>query len=53
MTVTDEKNHTNVTEVLEKGINRKVFVVMEEENLRNGGAGEEEQKKCSGEGEIN
>ena len=53
MTVTDEKNHTKVTEVLEKGINRKVFVVMEEENLRNGGAGEEEQKKCSGEGEIN
>ena len=30
--MTDEKNHTNVTEVLEKGINRKVFVVMEEEN---------------------
>ena len=33
--MTDEKNHTNVTEVLEKGINRKVVVVMEEENLRN------------------
>lgn len=32
--VTDEKNHTNVTEVLEKGINTKVVVVMEEENLR-------------------
>lgn len=30
--VTDEKNHVNVTEVLEKGINRKVVVVMEEEN---------------------
>lgn len=27
-----EKNHINVTEVLEKGINRKVVVVMEEEN---------------------
>ena len=33
--MTDEKNHTNVTEVLQKGINRKVLVVMEEENLRN------------------
>ena len=33
--MTDEKNHMNVTEVLEKGINRKVVVVMEEENLRN------------------
>lgn len=33
--VTDEKNHMNVTEVLEKGISRKVVVVMEEENLRN------------------
>lgn len=51
--VTDEKNHTNVTEVLEKGINTKVVVVMEEENLRNGGAGEEEQQKCGGEGENN
>ena len=33
--MTDEKNHMNVTEVLEKGISRKVVVVMEEENLRN------------------
>ena len=33
--MTDEKNHTNVSEVLEKGINRNVFAVMEEENLRN------------------
>lgn len=45
MTVTNEKNHSNVTEVLEKGINRKVVVVMEEENLRNGCAREEEQKE--------
>lgn len=28
----DEKNHINVTEVRETGINRKVVVVMEEEN---------------------
>ena len=33
--MTDEKNHANVTEVLEKGINRKVVVVMEQENQTN------------------
>ena len=53
--VTVEKNHMNVTEVLEKGISRKVVVVMEEENQTKccGGVGEEEQKKCKGEGENN